>query len=139
MRTTPGIPATVRVSRKKIGVVFALLGVLAEVVGWWGGWVAGWLTTLVFLPIMLVLAVLFYSGVSRESNVSVARGYVFVYPRTIGNETTALSESTCKPESIKEEGDAVLVSSRWSQMRIVFQNETERTSFISEVSGLVKH
>jgi hypothetical protein len=138
LRTTPGIPATVRVSRKKIGVVFALIGAFAVVVGWWGGWVAGWLTTLVFLPIMLVLAVLFYSGVSRESNVSVARGYVSVYPRTIGNETTALSESTCKPESVKEEGDVVLVFSRWSQLRIVFQDETEKASFISEVSALVK-
>ena len=119
-------------------MVFALAGVFAVVVGWQGGWVAGWLTTLVFLPITLVLAVLFYSGVSRESNVSVARGYVFVYPRTIGNETTALSESTCKPEAVREEGDAVLVFSRWSQLRIVFQSETERASFVSEVSGLLK-
>jgi len=119
-------------------VFFALLGVFVVVVGWWSGWVAGWLMTLVFLPITSVLAVLLYSGVSRESNVSVARGYVSGYPRTIGKETTALSESTCKPESIREEGDAVLVFSRWSQLRIVFQNETERASFMSEVSALVK-
>jgi hypothetical protein len=134
LRTTPGLPAVVKVSWKKIGVIWALLGVLEAVVFWGTGWWASF----IFLGVMLPLAVLFYSGVSRESSVSVARGRVFVHPRTIGNKTTALSESICKPEAIKEEGDAVLVFSRWSQLRIVFQNETERTSFISEVSGLLK-
>jgi len=133
LRTTPGLPAVVKVSRKKIGVVWAFLGVL-EAVAFWG---AGWWASFIFLGVMLPLAVLFYSGVSRESSVSIARGYVFVYPRTIGNKTTALSESICKPEAIKEEGNAVLVFSRSSQLRLVFQNETERTSFISEVSGLL--
>jgi len=87
---------------------------------------------------MLLLAVLFYFGISRESNVSVARGRVFVYPKKIGIENTALSESICRPESIKEVGDAVLVFSRWSELRIVFQNETLRATFMSEVSSLVK-
>ena len=94
--------------------------------------------SLIFLGVMLVVAFLFYSGVSRESNVSVARGYVFVYPKTIGTETTALSESICKPRAIKEERDAVLVISRWSELRIVFQNETLRASFIADVSNLIK-
>jgi len=134
LRTTPGLPALVRVSRKKIGVIFAFLGVL-EAVAFWG---AGWWASLIFLGVMSPLALLFYSGVSRESSVSIARGRVFVYPRAIGNKTTALSESICKPEAIKEEGGAVLVFSRWSQLRIVFQDETERTSFISEVSSLLK-
>ena len=125
----------VKVSRKKIGFIWAFLGVL-EAVAFWG---AAWWASLIFLVIMLPLAVLFYSGVLRESSVSVARGRVFVYPRTIGNKTTALSESICRPEAIKEEGDAVIIFSGWSQLRIVFQNETERTSFISEVSGLLKH
>jgi hypothetical protein len=133
LRTTPGIPAVVRVSRKKIGVIWAFLGVLGAVVFWQ----AVWVVSLIFLGVMLSVAVLFYSGVSRESNVSIARGRIFVYPKTIGNETTALSESVCKPIAIKEQGDAVLVFSRWSQLRIVFQNETARTSFISEVSGLL--
>jgi hypothetical protein len=134
LRTTPGLSAVVKVSRKKIGFIWAFLGVL-EAVAFWG---VAWWASLMFLVIMLPLAVLFYSGVSRESRVSVARGRVFVYPSTIGNKTTALSESICKPGAIKEEGDAVLVFSRWSQLRIVFQNETERTSFILEVSGLLK-
>ena len=134
MRTTPGIPAVVKVSRRKIGVIWALVGVL-EAVAFWG---AGWWASFIFLGIMLPLAVLFYSGVSRESSVSVARGYVFVYPRTIGNKTTALSESVCKPEGIKEEGNAVLVFSRWSRLRIVFQDETQRASFMSEVTRLVR-
>ena len=135
MRTTPGLPAVVKVSRKKIGVIWAFLGVFGGVVA---GGQAGWPWSVVFLGIMLPLAVLFYSGISRESNVSIARGRVFVYPRTIGNETTAISESICKPEAIKEEGGAVLVLSRWSELRIVFQNETEKGSFVSEVSGLLK-
>jgi len=123
----------VKVSRKKIGVIWAFLGVLGAA----AFWQVEWVISLIFLGVMLPLAVLFYSGVSRESNVSVARGRVFVYPKTIGNETTAISESICKPEAIREVGDAVLVFSRWSQLRIVFQNETERTSFMSEVSGLL--
>ena len=131
--TTPGIPAVVKVSRKKIGVIWAFIGVLGAA----AFWRVEWGISLIFLGVMLPLAVLFYSGVSRESNVSVARGRVFVYPKTIGNETTAVSESICKPEAIREVGDAVLVFSRWSQLRIVFQNETERTSFMSEVSGLL--
>jgi hypothetical protein len=133
LRTTPGIPAVVKVSRKKIGVIWGFLGVLGAVAFWQGAWWA----SLIFLGAMLSVAVLFYFGVSRESNVSVARGYVSVYPRTIGNETTAVSESTLKPEAIKEVGGAVLVFSRWSQLRIVFQNDMERASFISEVSGLL--
>ena len=124
----------VKISRKKIGVVLAFLGVLGAVAFWQGAWWA----SLLFLGVMLPLAVLFYSGVSRESKVSIARGLVFVYPKTIGNQTTALSESICKPEAIKEERDAVLVLSRWSQLRIVFQAEAQRTSFISEVSSLLK-
>jgi len=123
----------VKVSRKKIGVIWAFLGVLGAA----AFWQVEWVISLIFLGVMLPLAVLFYSGVSRESNVSVARGRVFVYPKAIGNETTAVSESICKPEAIREVGDAVLVFSRWSQLRIVFQNETERTSFMSEVSGLL--
>jgi hypothetical protein len=133
LRTTPGLSAVVKVSRKKIGVILAFLGVLGGVAFWQSAWWA----SLIFLGAMLSVAVLFYSGVSRESNVSVARGRVFVYPKTIGNETTALSESICKPEAIREEGNAVLVFSRWSQLRIVFQNETEKTSFVSEVSALL--
>jgi hypothetical protein len=125
----------VRISRKKVGVVWALLGVLGAFLAGWGG---AWPISLVFLGIMSVVALLFYSGVSRESNVSVARGRVFVYPRTIGNETTALSESVCDPEAIKEEGDAVFVLSSWSELRIVFQNESQKASFVSEVRTLLK-
>ena len=134
LRTTPGLPAVVKVSRKKIGVIWAFLGVL-EAIAFWG---AGWWASVLFLGVMLPLGVLFYTGVSRESSVSIARGHVFVYPRTVGNKTTALSESVCRPEGVKEDGDAVLVFSRWSQLRIVFQNETIRASFVSEVSGLLK-
>jgi len=47
-------------------------------------------------------------------------------------------EAICKPKAIKEEGDVVLVSSGGSQLRIVFENQTEKASFISEVSGLLK-
>ena len=130
--TTPGIPAVVRVSRKKMGVIWGLLGVLGAA----AFWQAAWGVSLIFLGVMLSVAALFYSGVSRESNVSVARGYVFVRPRTIGNETTALSESTCKPRAVEEQGGAVLVISRWSELRVVFQNESTRASFLSEVSGL---
>jgi len=135
LETTPGIPAVVKISRKKLGVIWAFFGV----VGAAAFWQAAWGISLIFLGVMLFVAVLFYSGVTRESNVSVARGYVFVYPRKIGNETTGLSESTCKPKAIKEQGDAVLVISRWSELKVVFQNESLRASFVSEVSGLVKH
>jgi hypothetical protein len=135
MRTTPGLPAVVKISRKKLGVSWALLGVLgALLAGWWGAW----LMSFIFLAVMSLLAVLFYFGISRESNVSVTRGRVFVYPKKIGIENTALSESICRPEAIKEVGDVVLVFSRWSELRIVFQNETLRASFMSEVSSLVK-
>ena len=125
----------VKVSRKKVGVIWAFLGVLGAFLAGWGG---AWPVSFIFLGTMLAVAFLFYSGVSRESNVSVARGYVFVYPKTIGNRTTALYESFCKPEALKEVGDAVLVLSRWSELRIVFQNATLRASFIAEVSGLLK-
>jgi hypothetical protein len=116
-------------------MTWAFLGVLGGVIAGWG---AGWPWSIVFFGIMLPLAVLFYSGVSRESNVSIARGRVFVYPKTIGNETTALSESVCKPEAIKEVGNAVLVLSRWSELRIVFQDESLKASFMSEASGLLR-
>jgi hypothetical protein len=134
LKTTPGIPAVVKISRKKIGVIWAFIGVLGGIVL---GWQAGWPWSLLFLAIMLSLAVLFYSGKSRESNVLVARGRVFVYPKTIGNETTWVSESVCKPRAIKEEGDAVRVSGGWSELRIVFQNESLKASFVSEVSALL--
>jgi hypothetical protein len=123
----------VKVSRKRIGVIWAFLGVLGGV----AFWPSEWWASLIFLGVMLSVAVLFYSGVSRESNVSVARGRVFVYPKMMGNKTTALSESICKPEAIKEEGNAVLVFSGWSQLSIVFQNEREKAFFVSEVSGLL--
>ena len=134
LETTPGIPAVVRISRKKIGVIWGLFGVLGAV----AFWQAAWGLSLIFLGIMMFVAALFYSGVSRESNVSVARGRVFVHPRTIGNATTAISESTCKPRAVKEQGGAVLVVSRWSELRVVFQNESMRASFMSEVSGLAR-
>lgn len=132
--TTPGLPAVVRISRRKIGGAWAFLGVLGGVAL---GWSSGWPLALVWLGIMLPLAALFYSGVSRDSNVRIDRGLVFAYPRKIGNETTALTSSTCKPRAIKEEGDAVLVLGGWSELRIVFQNESVRSAFVSEVSGLV--
>jgi len=130
-----GFIAVVKISRKKLGIILASLGVL---VGAFAFVEFGLVLSLVVIFLTVPLAVLFYSGVSRESKVSIARGLVFVYPKTIGNQTTALSESICKPEAIKEERDAVLVLSRWSQLRIVFQAEAQRTSFISEVSSLLK-
>ena len=135
--SSPGFPAVVKISRKKTGEVLASLGVVMGVVlGWYAGWVPGFL---LFVP-FLVFAVLSYSGLSSESNVSIARGHVFVYPKLMKTGGEELwREAICKPKAIKEEGDAVLVSSTWSQLRIVFQNEMERTSFITEVSGLVKH
>ena len=131
----PGLPAVVKVSRKKIGAIWAFLGVLG---GGLAAWAGAWVGTLVWSPVMLAVAVLFYYGVSRESKVWVARGYVFVYPKTMGRQTTGLSESICKPEAIKELGDAVLVHSRWSELKIVFQDATLRASFIAEVSGPLK-
>lgn len=130
----------VRISRKKIGLGFAAIGAAAEIVGWRGGWAAGWMTTLIFLPIMLVLAVLFYSGLSLESSISIARGYVFVSQRTIrdGGGTQMFAEATFKPKGIKVEGNAVLVFSRWTQLRIVFQDDALKESFVSEASNLVK-
>jgi len=47
-------------------------------------------------------------------------------------------EAICKPRAIKVEGDAVLVSSGGSLLRIVFENEIEKASFISEISGLLR-
>jgi hypothetical protein len=131
----PGLIAVVKVSRKKLGIILESLGVLVGAVAFWE---AGPGLSLVAVFLTLPLAVLFYSGVSRESKVSIARGLVFVYPKTIGNQTTALNESICKPEAIKEEGDAVLVLSRWSELRIVFHTEGEKVAFLSEVSGLLK-
>ena len=131
----PGLPAAVKVSRKRIGVICASLGVLG---GALAGWAGAWLGTFLWSPVMLAVAALFYYGVSRESKVWVARGLVFVDPKTIGKQTTGLSESICKPEAIKEAGDAVLVISRWSELRIVFHDAALRASFLAEVSGLLK-
>jgi len=117
-------------------MVLASLGVIVGgVAGWYAGWVAGSLLFVLFL----VFGVLSYSGLSSESNVSVARGYVFVYPKLMKTGGEELwRETICKPKAIKEEGEEVLVSSGGSQLRIVFENETEKTSFILEVSSLLK-
>jgi hypothetical protein len=91
------------------------------------------------LALVLPLAGVTYRGVSNESNISIARGYVFVYPKKMGTGGLELwFESTCKPKKVKVEGDAVLVSSGGSQLRIVFENEGTKEFFVSEVSGLVK-
>jgi hypothetical protein len=135
IESSPGFPAVVKVSRKMAGIVLGSLGV---VIGVGAGWYAGWVTGFLLLLPFLVFAVLSYSGLSNESNVSIARGYVFVYPKRMNTGGVELwQEAICKPKTIKEEGDAVLVSSGGSQLRIVFENETERASFISEVSGLL--
>ena len=130
----------VRISRKKNGIVYAAIRSAAERRGWSGGCAAGWMTTLIFLPIMLVLAVLFYSGLSLESSISIARGYVFVSQRKIrdGGGTQMFAEATFKPKGIKVEGNAVLVFSRWTQLRIVFQDDALKEPFVLEVSNLVK-
>jgi len=136
MESSPGFPAVVKISRKMTGMVLASLGVvIGGVAGWYVGWVAGSMLLVLFL----VFGVLSYSGLSSDSNVSVARGHVFVYPKLMKTGGEELwREAICKPKAIKEEGDAVLVSSGGSQLRIVFENETDRTSFIVEVSGLLK-
>ena len=136
MESSPGFPAVVKISRKMTGMVLASFGVvIGGVAGWYVGWVAGSMLLVLFL----VFGVLSYSGLSSDSNVSVARGHVFVYPKLMKTGGEELwREAICKPKAIKEEGDAVLVSSGGSQLRIVFENETDRTSFIVEVSGLLK-
>lgn len=130
----PGLVAVAKVSRKKLGLILAFVGVLGGV----AGVLAAGPVWLIWVAVFLPLAALVYSGVSRDSKVWIARGLVFVYPKTIGNRTTGLSESICKPEAVREEGTAVIVLSRWSQVRIVFQTETEKSSFVSEVSSLLK-
>jgi len=117
-------------------MVLASLGVvIGGVAGWYAGWVAGSILFVLFL----VFGVLSYSGLSNESNVSIARGYVFVYPKLMKTGGVELwQEAICKPRAIKVEGDAVLVSSGGSLLRIVFENEIEKASFISEISGLLR-
>jgi hypothetical protein len=136
LSTTPGLPAVVKICRKKTGMVLASVGV---VIGGVAGWYADWLAALMLFLLFLILAVVTYSGVSHDSKVSIARGYVFVYPEPMSTGGLELwFEAICKPRAVKEEGDAVLVSSRWSQLRIMFENETSKESFIAEVSGLLK-
>ena len=134
--STPGLPAVVRISRRKTGVAIAFL---AAVIGVAAAWYANWAAFFGLLALMLPLAAVTYRGVSNDSNVSVARGYVFVYPMVMGTGGLELwFESTCKPRAIKEKGDAVLVSSRWSELKIVFENESLKAGFVSEVSGLLR-
>jgi len=137
LKSTPGLPAVVKISRRMTGLVLASLGVIIGVIaGWYAGWVAG----LSLFLLLLVFGVLSYSGSSSESNVSIERGYVFVYPKRMNTGGVELwQEAICKPRAVNVEGDAVLVSSRWSQLRIVFENETQKASFVSEASGLLKH
>jgi hypothetical protein len=136
IESSPGFPAVVKISRRRTGMVLVSLGVvIGGVADWYTGWVAGSFLFALFL----VFGVLSYSGLSSESNVSVGRGYVFVYPKLMKTGGVELwQEAICKPKRIKEEGDVVLVSSGGSQLRIVFENQTEKASFISEVSGLLK-
>lgn len=48
-------------------------------------------------------------------------------------------EAICRPKKVTVEGEAVLVSSGGSQLRIVFENEGTKELFVSEVSDLVRH
>jgi hypothetical protein len=136
MESSPGFPAVVRISRRRSGVVLASLGVVIGVVaGWYAGWVAGLSLFLLFF----VFGVLSYFGLSSEANVSIARGYIFVYPKQMKTGGVELwQEATCKPRAMEEEGDAVLVRSGGSQLRIVFDDETQKAAFMAEVSGLLK-
>jgi hypothetical protein len=130
------LPAVVRISRKMAGIVLASLGIAIGVVA---AWYADWVASIGLLALILALAVVTYRGVSNDSNVSVARGYVFVYPKNMSTGGLELwFESICKPRAVKEKGDAVLVSSGGSELRIVFENESTKSFFMSEVSGLLK-
>ena len=132
--STPRIPAVVRISRRMTGMGLAFLGIAIGIVA---TWYAAWSVFLLVVPILLFAAVT-YRGVANESNVSIERGYVFVYPKIMGTGGLELwYESICKPKKVKVEEDAVLLSSGGSQLRIVFHSKTDRASFISEVSGLL--
>ena len=117
-------------------MVLASLGILIVVAA---AWYAAWSVFLLVVPALLLAAVT-YRGVSNESNVSIERGYVFVYPKVMGTGGLELwYESICKPKKVKVEGEAVLVSSGGSQLRIVFEDEGTKEFFVAEVSNLVKH
>ena len=136
LASEPKLPGVVRISRKWAGVVLASLGVIAGIVI---GVNAGWLSSFLLWALVLPLSAVTYHGVSNESNVSIERGHVFVYPKVMG--TGGLEfwfESISKPKRVKVEGDAVLVSSGGCQLRIVFENEGTKEFFVSEVTGIIK-
>ena len=133
--STPRIPAVVRISRRTAGTVLAFIGIAIGVAA---AWYASWSAFLLVVPVLLLAAVT-YRGVSNESNVSIERGYVFVYPKDMGTGGLELwYESICKPKRVSVEGEAVLVSSGGSRLRIVFEDEGTKESFVSEVSGMIK-
>ena len=125
----------VRISRRTAATVLAFNGIAIGVAA---AWYAAWSAFLLVVPVLLLAAVT-YRGVSNESNVSIERGYVFVYPKVMGTGGLELwYESICKPKRVSVEGEAVLVSSGGSRLRIVFEDEGTKESFVSEVSGLIK-
>lgn len=136
LASEPKIPAVVRISRKRAGVVLAFLGIVIGVVAaWYGSLIAFFSLDAIVLP----LAAVTYHGLSNESNVSIERGHVFVYPKVMGTGGLELwYEAICKPKKVRVEGDAVLVSSGGSQLRIVFENEGTKEFFVSEVTGIIE-
>ena len=61
-------------------MALSLVGLAMEAVA---AWYAAWSASLLVVPVLLLAAVT-YRGVSNESNVSIERGYVFVYPKVMG-------------------------------------------------------
>ena len=62
-----------------------------------------------------------------------------MFPKVMGTGGLELwYESICKPKKVRVEGDAVLVSSGGSQLRMVFENEARNEFFVSEVTGIIK-
>ena len=135
LASEPKIPAVVRISRKRAGAILASLGIVIGVVAAWYGSLIAFLS---LDAILLPLAAVTYHGLSNESNVSIERGHVFVYPKVMGTGGLELwFESICKPKKIRVEGDAGLVSSGVSELRIVFENEGTKELFVSEVTDII--
>ena len=81
LESEPKIPAVVRISRKRAGAVLAFFGIVI------GGGAAGYGSLIAAFSldaIVLPLAAVTYHGLSNESNVSIERGHVFVYPKVMG-------------------------------------------------------
>lgn len=83
-------------------MILASLGIVIGVVA---AWYAEWGASIGLVALVLALAAVTYRGVSSESNVSAARGHVFVYPKKMNTGGLEIwFESTASQRQSKRRG-----------------------------------